>query len=402
MNNLKTLQDKNGQLWEQLRDLVNRAKSENRELSADENNQVDTMLAEHGKNEKDIQRLSQMESIMAQKADRMPTEKQPLSKEEEQKAYHDVFWKYQKFGMRRLNNTEVGLLQRAQTTITDSAGGYTIPQGFSNELEVAMAAWGGMLQVCRIINTLQGNEIDWPTVDDTGTSGSLLAETVQVSESDVTFAQKKLNAYTYTSGLVRVQNQLLQDSYFDMQNFLTGAFARRLGVIQNTHFTTGDHSSKPNGVVTAATVGKTSASNSTVTGAELIDLMHSVDPAYRTNARFMMNDASLAIIKKLTIGSSGADNRPLWTQDLRIGEPGLILGHPYTINQQMADFGAGAKPILFGDFQYYIIRRAGNMIMRRLDERYADYNQTGFVAFDRVDGELVQSAAIKVMRNPTT
>lgn len=401
--NLKKLQDENGQLWEQMRDLVDRAKSESRDMTAEEQGQLDTMMANHTKNEKNINRLQQFEAIMAERADTKIAEEKPEpSKEDKHKEYQRVFWKFQRTGSRGLTSSEIDMIAKAQTTVTDSAGGYMVPQGFSNELHVEMALWGSMLDVCRVINTETGNQIDWPTVDDTGQTGALLTETSQVTEQDITVGQKQLDAWTYTSKLIRVQNQLLQDSFFNLESFLMEAFARRLGTTENAHFTTGSGSSQPNGFVTAGTVGKTTASNSTVTGAELIDLIHSVDRVYRRNARFMMNDASLAIIKKLVIGNSGADNRPLWMQSLVPGEPNTILGHPYTINPDMASFGAGAKPVAFGDFSYYLIRRAGGIVMRRLTERYADYNQTGFVAFDRVDGELLSTSAIKILRNPTT
>jgi HK97 family phage major capsid protein len=405
MKTLNQLQDERGRLWEQMRDLANQAKKEGRELTTEEDTRVDAMLKDHNALESQISRKAKLEDVLKAQAEqeaKRAKESKPESKEDKAKRYNDTFWKYQKKGRRGLNSSELDLISKAQTTISDTAGGYMIPQGFSNQLHEEMALWGGMLEVCQVINTETGNQIDWPTEDDTGNTGALLAETVAASEQDVTIGQKQLEAWTFTSKLVRVQNQLLQDSFFNLPAFLQRKFARRLGTAENSYFTTGSGSSQPNGFVNAASVGETSASNATVTGPELIDLIHSVNRVYRRNARFMLNDASLAIIKKLTIGTSGADNRPLWTQDLRAGEPGLILGHEYTINPDMADFGAGAKPIAFGDFSYYLIRRAGGIVMMRLSERYAEYNQTGFVAFDRVDGELLSTNAIKMLRNPTT
>lgn len=279
------------------------------------------------------------------------------------------------------------MAHRAQSTTT-TAGGYLVPQGFSNALERALLQFGGMRQSrTTVIRTATGNQIEWPTVDDTSNEGALLAENTQDSEQDVTFGQKTLDAYKYTSKIVRVSVELMQDSFFDMGAFLGSALGERLGRIQNRHATTGSGSSQPNGVVTASTAGKTVASSSAVTHDELLDLKHSVDPAYRMSAEWMFNDATLLVLKKLKDG----DNRPLWAPGIAVREPDRIDGDRYVINQSMASMEASAKSILFGDFSKYIIREVLGITLVRMVERYADYHQVGFVAIMRFDGELIDA-----------
>lgn len=277
--------------------------------------------------------------------------------------------------------------QRAQSTTT-TAGGYLVPQGFSNALERALLQFGGMRQSRAMrIQTATGNQIEWPTVDDTSNEGALLAENTQDSEQDVVFGQKLLDAYKYTSKIVRVSYELMQDSFFDMGGFLGSALGERLGRIQNRHATTGTGSSQPNGVVTASTAGVTLASSSAVTHDELLDLKHSVDPAYRMQAEWMFADSTLKALKKL----KDSQNRPLWLPGVATREPDTIDGDRYVVNQHMASMEASAKSILYGDFSKYVMREVLAISLIRMVERYADYHQVGFVAIMRFDGELIDA-----------
>lgn len=400
MKSLKELRDDIAVLNEEMEDLINRAKQEKRELTIEENKQFDKISFEQDELEEKIKRAQRVEKLNAEKA-------KPIEEPKEEKApeYKDVWLKYNQYGGKTLSTKEQNILAQyrgtdPQATTTGAAGGYLIPEGFSNELFVEMALWGGMLEASRIVRTATGNTIPWPTVDDTSNTGALLAENTQGVVGDVTFDTKNLGAYMFYTKFVKVPVQLLQDSYFDLEEFLREAFARRLGTIMNYYATVGTGSSQPQGVIPAATVATTSASNTTVTRPELITLIHSVDPAYRRNGRLMMNDTSLSVIKKISFGSS--DARPLWQASMQDGTPANIDGFQYVINQDMANFGAGNKPIAFGDFSKFIIRMAGDTTSVRLDERFADYLQVAFLAYQRMDSEILSTNAIKVLRNPTT
>lgn len=210
----------------------------------------------------------------------------------------------------------------------------------------------------------------------------------------MTFAQITLKAYKYSSKLVRVSAELLQDTAIDLESFIGNALGTRIARILNTHFTTGDNSSKPQGVVNAGT-GVTCASASAITYSEILDLQHSVDPAYRANARFMLHDSTLKAIRKLV----DDQNRPIFQQDITGASPGTLLGWPIVVNQDIATIAASAKVIVAGDFSKYLIRDVTDFTLLRLEERYADYHQVGFVGFSRHDGRILDAGTdpLKVM-----
>lgn len=279
---------------------------------------------------------------------------------------------------------------RAQSVGTNTEGGFTVPEGFWNSLIESRLAFGGMRQARTFVfQTATGNDLPIPTTDDTSNVGAILTENTEDAEQGVTFGQIILQAFKYTSKFVLVSFELMQDSAFDIASHLGGALGVRLGRIENTHFTTGTGSAQPNGAVTASSLGKTAASSTAITYAEIIDLEHSVDPAYRLGAEFMFNDSTLAAIKKLTVGSS--DARPLWAPGMAVGQPNTIDGQSYVINQDMASIATGNKVMLWGDFSQYFIRDVGSMRLKRLDERYAEFDQVAFVALMRTDADLIDA-----------
>jgi HK97 family phage major capsid protein len=215
---------------------------------------------------------------------------------------------------------------------------------------------------------------------------------VNVLGEDPTFGSKTLGSFMYTSKLVRVSVQLLQDSAFNLESWLANALGRRLGRIQNDHFTNGTGSgSQPEGLAYAAPAGVTDASLD-VDYADLVALEHSVDPAYRANkAQWMFHDTTLALLKQI---KAVEDGRPLWLPGLAVNAPDTILGYQYIINQSMAQAEAEAKAILFGDMSYYFIRDVQDIRILRLEERFAEYLQVGFLAFMQSDGLFATPTAI--------
>jgi len=281
--------------------------------------------------------------------------------------------------------------QAAQSVGTPGAGGYTVPQEFYRQLNEAMKAYGGMRDVATIMRTASGATMLLPTVNDTGNTGAILAENTQVSTQDVAFLQQSIGSFMYTSKLVLVSLQLLQDSAFNLNAFLAKALGTRIARITNTHFTTGAGTTLPFGIVVGAALGKTGASGQTTTVIydDFVDLEHSVDPEHRRapGVGWMFADTTLAAAKKLL----DANDLPIWQPGLAYGAPDRILNYPYTINQDMAAMAASAKSIIFGDLSQYLIREVLGIQMMRLSERYADYLQVGFLAYARYDG-LLQNA----------
>lgn len=293
-------------------------------------------------------------------------------------------------------------LKAAQAVGTGAAGGFLVPQGFAGEIERALKSFGGVRAAARLFPTSQGNDIPWPTYDDTANVGELLAENTAAAAQDVTFGQITLKAYKYSSKVVLVALELLQDSAFDINALLADILAERIGRITNTHFTTGDNTAKPQGIVTAAGSGKVGATGQTtsITYDDVVDLEHSVDPAYRIQpgTGWMFADSTLKALKKL----KDSQNRPLWLPGLAVREPDTILSYPYTVNQDVAVMAASAKSIIFGNFKKYIVRDVMDITLLRLVERYAEFGQVGFIAFSRHDGRAVQAAALKFYQNSAT
>lgn len=278
---------------------------------------------------------------------------------------------------------------------TTTLGGYTVPTGFLPELVRAMKDYSGILQAARVLPTDSGNVLYIPTEDDTTTEASLIAEAAAITVQDLTFGQKQLDAYKYATQM-KLSWELMQDSAFEMDAETRNVFGPRFGRALNSSCTTGTGSSQPNGVVTASTLGKTAASATAITFNEVIDLFHSVDPAYRMSQScgFMLHDNILAALKKIQLGSG--DITPLWLPSVREGEPDKILGKRYWINQGMSSaLTTGLKVMLFGDFNYYVIRMVQQLLILRLNERYADNGLVGFIGYMRWDGECTNTAAIK-------
>lgn len=280
------------------------------------------------------------------------------------------------------------LRHESRMTTTATEGGEYIPVGFVNQLEIALLGMSPMRQVSTILRTSSGNALHMPTTNDTGNVAVLLAEAGEVLALDVVTSELVLNAYKYTSKSVKVSSELLQDSAFDLAGVLARILGERLGRGTDAAYTTGTGSSQPNGIVTASTMGKTTAGATAITSDEVIDLVHSVDVAYRQGAAFMMKDSTYAYLRKI---KSAVDGRYMWEPNYQVSGPDRLLGYPVWINNSMAAIASTAKTVLFGLLSKYIIRDVGAIRMRRLVERYADYDQEAFVAFLRTDGDLLDA-----------
>jgi HK97 family phage major capsid protein len=301
---------------------------------------------------------------------------------------------------------------RALAVGTSSAGGYTVPQDFERTLDVALKYYGGIMEAAAYIDTDNGQLLPYPTMNATANSATITAENTAAgtTANDPTFGVVNLSAYNYLTDVVLLPYQLLQDSAFDLQSEIANALAENLFRKVNTDLTTGDGSSKPNGVVTASAAGVSAASATAISYNDLVGLEHSVDRLYRIvggsyGAGFMMNDSTLAAIKKLL----DSNNRPLFisggvTGDLSQKAPDTILGYPVFVNNDMAAIAAGNKSVLFGAFKKYKIRRVRGIGLINLNERYAEKLQIGVLAYQRFDGNLINAGTnpIKRLTHPTS
>jgi HK97 family phage major capsid protein len=287
--------------------------------------------------------------------------------------------------------------QRAGMSTTDALGGYTIPEGFVSNFETALLAFGGPRQVADVIRTASGNDLPWPTGNDTSNKGELLTEETTIGvTTNPTIGAKIFGAYKMSSKLIQVSPELLQDSAFDMASQIGAWLGERIGRIECDYYTTGTGSSQPTGILatsggaTAATLSTGNAytaSASAITPDEIMDLIHAVDPAYRMGSAFMMKDSTVLALRKLKDGNGAY----IWVPGLQAGQSDTLFGYPVVVNQSMAAITNSAKAVVFGQFSKFKIRDVAEIRLRRLVERYADTDQEGFVAFHRTDSGLLDA-----------
>ena len=306
----------------------------------------------------------------------------------------------------RLTAEQGVIIRNTMSTTTGSEGGNTVPSAVAAELIDAMKDFSGVRQVAESVRTEQGNPLSYPGSDGTAEVGELIAENTTATALDPSFTTVALNTFKYSSKIVAVPFELLQDAAIDIEAFVRKRLAERIGRITNQHFTTGTGSGQPRGAVVGSAVGKTGTTGQTVTviADDLIDLVHSVNSAYRNQGRclFMLRDATFGSVRKL----KDSQNRPIFIpgwDGLGKSMPDEILGYPVKVNDDVAAMAANAKSILFGDFTYYKIRDVMQVVLFRFaDSAYAKLGQVGFLAWHRSGGNLVDTTAIKHYANSAT
>jgi HK97 family phage major capsid protein len=396
--NAKQLREKRGALVEQMQGMVAAAKAEGRNLSQEENekfdaisNEVDELRSAAAR----IERAEELKKEMANKAEEV-REAAPAKKVEAREAFNA----YLRKGFNNLSAEErsiMGELRGTNTQITtnDGLGGFLVPENWAAAVSATELFKSDIEKVATIISTSNGQPFNLPANNDTSVAAAILGEGTAESVSDMTFTNVKFEPYTYSSKIVKVSRQLVSDNAFDLGSFVAGQLANRLNRGINGHLTTGTGSSQPSGIVTGSSLGKTAASASAVTIAEILDLMYSVDASYRNSAgaAFMMNSATLAAVRKLGFGSS--NDFPVFVPAMEVGGVDLLFGKPVYVNEDMAGIATGNKSIIFGDMKQYYIHQAGGVQLLRLEERYADELSVGYIAYRRLDGNVVQGSAIK-------
>ncbi|MFT6496261.1 MAG: HK97 family phage major capsid protein [Cycloclasticus pugetii] len=322
------------------------------------------------------------------------------------KTVRDIHAKWLRGGDSAINAEEWGVIRNTLSTSTGSEGGYSVQSEVAQTLVEALKAYGGVREVATVIQTEMGNPLSFPTTDGTAEVGELIGENTTATDQDPTFGTVPVDAYKFSSKVVAVPFELLQDSQIDIESFVNSRLIDRLGRVTNQYLTTGTGTSQPGGIVTGASSGKvgTTGQTTSIIYDDLVDLVHSVDPAYRRQGGtgFMMNDASLKVIRKI----KDSQGRPIFLP----GYDGLsgpmadtILGESVTINQDVAVMAASAKSILFGDFSKYIVRDVMQAsLFRFTDSAYAKLGQVGFLMWMRAGGNLTDSSAVKYYQNSAT
>ena len=388
----------------QQKDIMAQAKSnEDGLLTAEQEQRYDQFDADYERVNRGISRLERMlerQKIEADDAAQRIEEKKEERKQTEAPSYAEAFTKHlqRNESSPQLSREYLQVLkageQRSggtgnQITTTLANGGYLVPDEWTGLIVKQMQAWGGMFNAATVQNSDTGGDMPIQTLDDTAQKAVIIGQAVADTKKDLTFGEFIMKAYTYSTGVILTSWEQLQDSGFEQ--LLQEVFGARMGRGTNEHFTTGDGSSKPFGIVEQSVAAK--ASIAAIGVDDILDLYHSVDEAHRGSAKygFMMNDSTLLAVRKL----KDSDGRPIFTESYRVGEPSTLLGRPIYINRDMANATTTNKPIICGDFGKYRIRQVRGMEMVTMRERYADQRSNGYFGYARFDGRLLDVNAVK-------
>lgn len=299
--------------------------------------------------------------------------------------YLKAFWDR----MRGKNNG----LRDALEEGTGSEGGYLVPDSFEKKLVEGLNEKNRFRKMCTVIYTDSGSH-KIPVIASKG-SAVWLDEEEAYTEGDDAFTQVTLTPHKLGT-LMKVSEELLQDSVFDLANYIANEYSYRIGAAEENAFINGNGSAKPTGLLNAtggAGSAVTTAANNAMTADELMDLIYGLKGQYRKNAKLLMNDSTVKAIRKLKDGQG----QYLWHPGLLNGEDDRLLNYPIVTSSFMPEIGSGTKPVAFGDFSYYWIAEQQGRTFQRLNELYAANGQIGFKGMERVDGKLVLPEAVKVI-----
>lgn len=395
MNKILELREKRAKLWDSTKAFLDSRRNENGLLSAEDTATYEKMEADVVSLGKEIDRLERQAvlDLELSKPTSTAITNKPSQHQETEKTgrasseYKAAFWK----AMKNKNSFDV---QNALQVGTDSEGGYLVPDEFERTLVEALQEENIFRQLATIITTSSGDR-KIPVVATKGTA-SWVDEEGAIPEADDAFGQVSIGAYKLAT-MIKVSEELLNDSVFNLEQYISKEFGRRIGAKEEEAFFVGDGTGKPTGIFNTtggAGVGITTASASAITIDEIMDLFYSLKSPYRKNAVFVTNDATVKSIRKLKDGNG----QYLWQPSVTAGQPDTILNRPLKTSAYVPAIAAAAKTIAFGDFSYYWVADRQGRAFQRLNELYAATGQVGFKATQRVDGKLILAEAVKVLQ----
>ena len=399
MSKILELREKRAKAWDAAKQFLDAKRGADGMLSEEDTATYDKMEQDVMNLGKEIERLERQAAIDAElsKATSTPLTGKPgakMGKDEKEKTgrasdeYKCSFW-----NAMRVKAPMPAVLNALQEG-TDSEGGYLVPDEFERTLVEALEEENVFRTLAHVIRTSSGDR-KIPVVASKG-SASWVDEEGAYQESDDAFSQVSIGAYKLGT-MIKVSEELLADSVFDLEAYISKEFARRIGAREEESFFNGDGKGKPLGILAAAggaEVGVTAASATAITADEVIDLFYSLKAPYRKNAVWLLNDATVKQIRKL----KDSTGQYLWQPSLVAGTPDTILGRPVKTSAFMPTAAAGAKTIAFGDFKYYWIADRQGRTFKKLSELFAATGQVGFMGTQRVDGKLILPEAIKVLQ----
>jgi len=393
MSKIAEMRQKRGELWDKAKAFLNEHTDENGMMSAEDTatyermeQDIDNYGAAIDREERAERMERELNAPTSQLLTSRPEKSVPGKAGRSSDEYQNAFWK-----MVRDRSAHYSVYNALQVG-TDSEGGFLVPDEYERTLVQALEEENKLRSLCKVIRTASGDR-KIPLVASHGTA-SWVDEEGLIPESDDAFGMISLGAHKVAS-IIKVSDELLQDSVFDVESYIASEFARRVGDAEEAAFINGDGSGKPFGMLhetNGAATGVTTAGAS-ITAEELIDLVYSLKAPYRKRALFLFNDQTIKAIRKLKDGSG----QYIWQPSLQAGQPNTLLGYSYETSSHMPVIGAGAKPILFGDFSSYWIADRDGRSIQRLNELYAATGQVGFRVTQRLDGRLVQQEGMKCL-----
>ncbi|NCB25365.1 MAG: phage major capsid protein [Bacteroidia bacterium] len=399
MNRILELREKRAKAWDATKAFLDTKRGTDGLISAEDEATYNKMEADVISLGKEIDRLEKQAILDAELNAPMAnplTGKPAVSKPEGKGGrasdeYKKAFWNAMRT---RAGEGLDPTVKNALQVGTDTEGGYLVPDEFEKTLVETLEEENIFRRLANVITTASGDR-KIPVVASKGTA-SWIDEEGAILESDDSFGQVSIGAYKLGT-MIKVSEELLNDSVFNLENYISREFARRIGNKEEEAFFTGDGSGKPTGLLAAtggAQLGITAASATAITIDEVLDLFYSLKAPYRNKAVFVMNDATVKAIRKLKDGQG----QYLWQPSLQAGTPDTILNRPLFTSAYIPAIASTAKTIIFGDFSYYWIADRQGRVFKRLNELYAATGQVGFVATQRVDGKLILPEAIKVLQ----
>jgi len=390
---------KRAKAWESAKAFLDSHRNEKGMLSAEDDAVYTKMENEITDYTKEIARLERQEALDKEldmpTSTRITEKPETTDKKDEKKGrasdtYKQAFWN----GLRTKKGIITTELRNALEEGTDSEGGYLVPDEFEHTLVQSLKDSMVIRPRAHVITTSSGSH-KIPVVASHG-SAAWIDEEGAYTEGDETFGQAQLDAHKVGT-IIKVSEELLNDSAFDLEGYFVTEFARRIGEKEEEAFLVGNGTSKPTGILNTTgggDVGVTTASATAISADELIDLYHSLKEPYRKDAVWILNDATVKAIRKLKDGTG----QYLWQPGIKDGEASTILGRPYFTSSYVPTMAANAKTVIFGNLNYYWIGDREGITFKRLNELYAGNGQVGFLASKRLDGKTVLSEAIKVLK----
>jgi HK97 family phage major capsid protein len=390
------LREKRAKTWSAMETFLDSHRNEKGVLNIEDDVTYSKMEKDLDDLTNEIKRLERKDMIEAElnKPVSNPITAKPMTSDKEDEktgrasnAYKKSFW-----NVMRNKHSNAQILNALQEG-TDSEGGFLVPDEFEHTLIESLEEENIFRKLAHVITTSTGDR-KIPVVASKG-SASWVDEEGTINDSDDAFTQVSIGAYKLGT-LIKVSNELLNDSVFNLEAYISKEFGRRIGTKEEDAFFNGNGVGKPVGIFNAtggAQTGITTASATEIKADEIIDLFYSLKASYRKKAVWIVNDATIKAIRKL----KDANGNYLWQPALTSGTPDTLLGRPVYTSSYVPTIAAGAKTIAFGDFSYYWIADRQGRNFKKLSELYAATDQTGFVATQRVDGKLILPEAIKVL-----